>query len=76
MVRFFSKKNSETLSRLLKTLTVFFFVLVFEKNTTKCCMFYAICVPLHRKRKFMGLFCDSFCDEICGVWGLQFLWPV
>ncbi len=24
----------------------------------------------------MGLFCDSFCDEVRGVWGLQFLWPV
>ena len=24
----------------------------------------------------MGLFCNSFCDEVCGVWVLQFLWPV
>ena len=34
------------------------------------------CIPMQRKRNFMGLFCNSFCDEVCGVWGLQFLWPV
>ena len=69
MVRFLSKKNSESLSRLLKTMTVLFFVLVFEKNTTKCCMFYAICVPLQRKRKFMVCFVIPFVMRFmaCGV---------
>ena len=38
-----------------------------EKNTTKCCIFYMFCLPLQRERKFMGLFCDSFCDGVCGV---------
>ena len=47
-----------------------------KKHDKMLHFFYIFCVPLQCKRKFMGLFCDSFCDEVCGVWGLQFLWPV
>ncbi len=75
MSRLLSKKT-ENWSLLLKTLTAFFLCQFSKKNTTKCCVFYMFCVPLQRKRKFMALFCDSFCDEVCGVWGLRFLWPV
>ena len=40
-------EKSESLSRLLKTMTVFF-LSVFENNTTKCCVFYMFCIPLQR----------------------------
>ena len=75
MVRFFSKKNSETLSRLLKTMTALF-VSVFKKIRQNVAYFICFAYLCNTKGNLWLCFCNSFCGEVYGVWGLQFLWPV